>query len=116
MELGDYQFSSYTIGDLLMNPGVNTMFFYLPPDVDGWTLETVGKFCLNEAYFPLGSEDYLPPEVLEEGWVETMEGSIIEDIVIVAKRELINPTPEQLLEAFKYYYKYDAFMMYSEDF
>ena len=116
MELGDYQYPIVTIRELLLNPGRNLEFLCLPPDVESWTLDTIGKFCLNPWYFPRGSEEFLPPEVLREGWVETMEGSIIESIVIFAKRELINPTPEQLLEAFKYYYVYDAYMMYSEDF
>ena len=116
MELGDYQYPSVTIREVLLNPARNSEYLCLPPDVEGWTLDTIGKFCLDESYFPRGSEEFLPPEVLEEGWVETLEGADIEGIVIVAKRELINPTLEQLLEAFKYYYVYDAFMMYSEDF
>ena len=116
MELGNYQYPSVTIREVLLNPGWNPGYLCLPPDIESWTLDTIGKLSLDSLYLPPDSKDSLPPEVLEEGWVETLDGADIRGIVIVAKRELINPTPEQLLEAFKYYYVYDAFMMYSEDF
>lgn len=85
-------------------------WFYLPPDQSKWSLDTEGIFSLSSFDFPPDSDDFLPEQVKNNGWIDTLEGAAIEDVIDNAKYQLENPTVDQLLNAFIFYYENDAFM------
>ena len=69
---------------------------------------------LDSRDFPADSEEYLPTEVMENGWIETLEGVIIESIAANARDQVLNPTLDQLLKTFIYYYKYDSYIQFCD--
>lgn len=85
-------------------------WFYLPPDIVDWNLNTQGIFSLDSSDFPPDSDDFLPKQVKENGWIETLEGAAIEDLVENAKEQLGNASLNDLFRAFVFYYKNDAFL------
>lgn len=99
-----------SIGDVLLSPEANIEWFCLPPDPDGWTLETKGIFTLDAKDFSPDSDDYLPKQVKEDGWIEVLDGGTIEQIVDNAKDQLGKPSLDELLRAFVFYYENDAFI------
>ncbi|VXC73667.1 conserved hypothetical protein [Enterobacterales bacterium 8AC] len=101
-----------SIKDVLLSPNKNQNWFCLPPNVDEWTLETQGVFTLNSIDFPPDSEDYLPKQVKEDGWVEVLDGASIEEIVANASLQLVKPTIDDLFNAFVFYFKNDAFIIF----
>ncbi|OTP80928.1 DUF7716 domain-containing protein [Gilliamella apicola] len=102
-----------SIHDLLINiKDMPRFWFYLPPDSKSWTLDTIG-FCgvedIDDNY-----EINLPKQVIEEGWIATLEQADIEDIVIVANNNSDNPTIDELFDSFVFYFENDAFLQYSD--
>lgn len=83
-------------------------WLYLPPGK--WTLNTEGVFSEDSSLYPPGSDEYLPVEVKEEGWIEVLEKQAIEDVVDNVGYQLKAPSLDKLLEAFVYYYENDAFL------
>ncbi|MEE4707705.1 hypothetical protein V2K55_18585 [Pseudomonas alliivorans] len=85
-------------------------WFYLP---DGeWKLDTEGSFSLDSRDFSPDSKDYLPPQVITEGWKETLDTPMIEDVIFNVNEQIASPTIEDYFEAFKYYYENDAFKIF----
>jgi len=83
-------------------------WFYLPST--NWTLDTLGAFSLDSRDFAPDSTDYLPPEVASEGWVETLDTSMIQDVIDYTDQQLPLATVNDYFEAFKYYFENDAFL------
>ena len=108
------KFMSATVREVLQNPTMSREWFFLPPDKNKWTLDTIGKFSLDARDFPPDSNAYLPEEVDKYGWVELLSGDDIQSIVEVAKQELENPTIEELFKSLLFYYEYDAFREYED--
>jgi len=105
--------SLISIRDALSNSGSNpATFFCLPSDSSGWTLDTKGMFALDSIDFGPESDEFLPEQVREGSWVEALEGADIESIVYNVNYQIKNPTSEQLLRAFIYYYENDAFICF----
>ncbi len=99
------------IRDVLLSPEKNPdTWFYLPPNQAEWSLDTEGAFQLDSYDFPPDSDDYLPEQAKENGWIETLDGASIEDVVENAKAQLDKPSLDQLFCAFIYYYENDAFL------
>ncbi|RMR07034.1 DUF7716 domain-containing protein, partial [Pseudomonas syringae group genomosp. 7] len=51
-------------------------------------------------------------QVLGEGWKETLETPIIEDIISNVNEQLSQPSVENYFDAFKLYYESDAFKIF----
>ena len=98
------------IGDVLSSPENNTEWFCLPPDKNNWTLYTKGVFTLDARDFPPYSDEYLPKQVKNDGWIEVLDGGTIEEIVANAKEQLGVPSLDELFKAFIFYYENDAFL------
>lgn len=99
-----------SIGDVLSSPENNTEFFCLPPNKNNWTLSTKGVFTLDARDFPPDSDEYLPEQVKNDGWVEVLDGGTIEEIVANAKQQLGVPSLDELFKAFIFYCENDAFL------
>jgi hypothetical protein len=100
---------TYSIREVL--EGLEKMpdsWFYLPSTA--WTLDTRGAFSLDSRDFPPDSEDYLPPQVRNEGWVETLESAMIQEVIDYANQQLPAATVDDYFRAFKFYYENDAFL------
>nr|WP_197090651.1 hypothetical protein [Yersinia aldovae] len=52
----------------------------------------------------------MPIQVESDGWVETLDGASVEDIIDNVGYQLADPKIEQLFEAFTFYYENDAFI------
>ena len=89
-------------------------FYYLSPEVSRWTLETKGVFSLDSVNFAPDSDEHLPKEVKEDGWVSTLDKNIVEEIIFNAGEYKGERTLEELLQAFIFYYENDAFMEFEE--
>ncbi|MBI6823687.1 DUF7716 domain-containing protein [Pseudomonas syringae] len=99
---------TYSIREVILNISeMPNSWFYLP-DMP-WKLDTKGAFSLDSRDFPPDSTDYLPPQVLGEGWKETLETPIIEDIISNVNEQLPQPSVENYFDALKFYYENDAF-------
>ncbi|WP_223503852.1 hypothetical protein [Pseudomonas sp. BF-R-24] len=103
---------TYSIREVL--EGIHVIpdsWFYLPNAP--WTLDTRGAFSLDSRDFPPGSADYLPPQVASDGWKETLDTPMIEDVISNANQQLMAAaTVEDYFEAFKFYYENDAFKVF----
>jgi len=99
-----------SIREILSSPENNAEWFYLPPDKHSWTLDTMGVFSLDAQNFTPESDDFLPKQVKEEGWIEVLDGGTIEEIVANAKAQLGEPSLYDLFRAFIFYYENDAFI------
>ena len=99
-----------SIGDVLSSPENNTEWFCLPPDKNNWTLYTKGVFTLDARDFPPDSDEYLPKQVKNDGWIEVLDGGTIEEIVANANEQLGVPSLDELFKAFIFYYENDAFL------
>lgn len=75
-----------------------------------WTLETKGSFSLDSRDFPADSNENLPPQVESEGWIETLDAAMIQDVISYAQQKNPDSTIEDYLKAFVFYYKNDAFL------
>lgn len=67
---------------------------------------------MDSSDFPPDSEDFLPKQAKENGWIETLDGVAIEDLVENAKEQLGNASLNDLFRAFVFYYKNDAFLQF----
>lgn len=100
-----------SIREVLSNPDkIPQTWFYLPPDKTTWNLDTLGVFSLDSWDFPPDSNEYLPKQVKNDGWIETLDGASIEDVIDYAKQQLDNASLEDLFKSFMFYYENDAFM------
>jgi hypothetical protein len=103
---------NYSIKEVLLNIAeMPDTWFYLPNVT--WSLDTEGAFSLDSRDFPPDSQDYLPPQVLSEGWIETLEKAMIEDVISNADAQLSNPQVDDYFEAFKFFYQNDAFKLFN---
>ncbi|GKQ49103.1 hypothetical protein PSTH1771_28115 [Pseudomonas syringae pv. theae] len=102
---------TYSIKEVLLDTSkMPDSWFYLPDTP--WTLDTKGAFSLDSRDFPSDSKDYLPPQVLKDGWKEVLETSIIEDVISNVDEQLSEPTIDDYFDAFKFYYENDAFKVF----
>ena len=102
---------NYSIKEILLNiEGMPDGWLYLPNAE--WTLETVGAFSLDSKDFPPGSTEHLPDQVLNDGWVEVLEKSMIEDIIFDVDRQLADPDVNDYFKAFEFFYNNDAFIIF----
>lgn len=102
-----------SIKDVLTQPEKNPeTWFYLPPNSKEWNLDTKGVFSLDSFDFPPDSDDFLPEQVKKNGWIETLDGAGIEDIIDNVNDQLENPSLDHLLQAFIYYFENDAFLVF----
>ncbi|MFK3940342.1 hypothetical protein ACI2KC_01480 [Pseudomonas monteilii] len=100
---------TYRIREVLENPDkVPETWFFLPNS--SWTLDTQGVFSLDSRDFEPGSTDYLPPQVASEGWIETLETSMIQDVIEYTSQQLPDATIDDHFAAFKYFVENDAFL------
>jgi len=83
-------------------------WFYLPNT--SWTLDTKGAFSLDSRDFAPGSTNFLPPQVASEGWIETLDAPMIQDVIDYTDQQLPSATVQDYFEAFKYYFDNDAFL------
>jgi hypothetical protein len=79
---------------------------FLPADVE-WTLDTP---CFYLEIDRFEDREIPPPFALQHGLSRVISMDQIQDIVSNARQQIINPTPEQLLSAFLFYYDRDAFI------
>ncbi|GEM_PF-584979 len=102
-----------SVRDVLSHPEKNPeTWFYLPPNLREWNLNTEGIFSLDSFDFPSDSDDFLPEQVKQNGWIETLDGASIEDVIDNVNNQLENPSLDQLLQAFIYYFENDAFIVF----
>jgi len=102
-----------SVRDVLSHPEKNPeTWFYLPPNLREWNLNTKGIFSLDSFDFPPDSDDFLPEQVKKNGWIETLDGASIEDVIDNVNNQLENPSLDQLLQAFIYYFENDAFLVF----
>lgn len=100
-----------SIAEVLSCPNeIPQTWFYLPPDPTHWRLNTQGIFSLDSSNYPPDSDSFLPKQAQEDGWIETLEGAEIEDVVENAKAQLENASLNDLFKAFVFYYKNNAFL------
>lgn len=100
---------TYSIREVLENPDkVPDSWFFLPNS--SWTLDTKGAFSLDSRDFDPDSTDHLPPQVASEGWIETLETPMIQDLIEYTNQQLPNATIEDHFKAFKYFFENDAFL------
>ncbi|MBG9452537.1 hypothetical protein ABE61_00095 [Lysinibacillus sphaericus] len=105
--------SLISISNVLTHPEKNPeTWFYLPPNSTEWNLKTKGVFSLDSFDFSTDSDDFLPEQVKNNGWIETLDGASIEDVIDNVNNQLENPTLDQLLQAFIYYFENDAFLVF----
>jgi len=100
---------TYSIREVL--EGLNRIpdsWFYLPNT--NWTLDTRGAFSLDSRDFAPDSTDYLPPQVASEGWIETLDTPMIQDVIDYTNQQLPSATTQDYFEAFRYYFENDAFL------
>ncbi|MDY7073075.1 hypothetical protein PshuTeo2_31980 [Pseudomonas hunanensis] len=99
----------YSIREVLENlDKMPDSWFYLPSS--NWALDTKGAFSLDSRDFPPDSTDYLPPQVANEGWIETLDTPMIQDVISNTDQQLPSATVEDYFKAFKYYFENDAFL------
>lgn len=87
-------------------------WFCLPSDKNSWTLDIKGIFTLDAKDFPPDSDDFLPKQVKEDGWVEVLDGGTLEEIIANAKEQLGTLSVDDLFKAFIFYYENDAFITF----
>lgn len=67
---------------------------------------------MDSSDFPPDSNDFLAKQVKKNGWIETLDGAAIEDLVENAKEQLGNLSLTDLFRSFVFYYKNDAFLQF----
>jgi hypothetical protein len=82
-------------------------WLYLPDEP--WTLDTNGIFVQSDKDAAPGSTEHIPQFVKTANWKGILDSDSIEDIIENATIQLINPTLEELLQAFIFYVHNDAF-------
>ena len=108
-----HEWKLVVLGDVLLNfdQYPEDGWLFLPPDSNKWTLQTKGVFSLDSREFEEDSDEYLPPQAKEEGWIESLDTDLISQIMDnFTETHDREPTPEERLAAFKYYYINDAFI------
>ncbi|MDM5234110.1 DUF7716 domain-containing protein [Lysinibacillus pakistanensis] len=104
-----------SISDVLSHPKRNPeTWFYLPPNLKEWNLNTRGIFSLDSFDFPPNSDDFLPEQAKKNGWIETLDGAGIEDVIDNVNNQFENPSLDQLFQAFLYYFENDAFLVFKK--
>ncbi|WP_407404112.1 hypothetical protein [Chryseobacterium sp.] len=81
--------------------------FYLTNSSKDWNLETIGIFVDDE----FGEEEEKTEQLLANGWVETLDSVMIEDVIYHAKEQKEKVTTEELLEAFIYFIDNDSYLI-----
>jgi len=93
---------TYSIREVLENiDQMPDSWFYMPDTA--WNLETKGAFSLDSRDFPPDSTEYLPPQVASQGWRETLDTPMIEDVIANTDQQLPSATVEDYFEAFRFY-------------
>jgi hypothetical protein len=99
-----------SLREILGNPhNIPDTWLYLPSN-KAWDLDTLGVFSEDSKDYPSDSDEYIPKEAKEDNWIEVLDKQTIEDVIDYTRNQVPNPTLEQLLKAFMYYYKNDAFL------
>lgn len=80
-------------------------WYYLPSPKDSWGLETIGIFVDDE----YGEHEDEIQKLIGEGWIETLESPMIEDIIYNANSQKDNLNEKDLFEALIYFINNDAF-------
>lgn len=102
-----------SIRKLLLNPQTNPEgWLFLPPESEKWSLDTQGVFSSDSSDYEPGSDNHLPEQIKQEGWIESLDNATIEDIVCNAQEQLGTPGENSLFQAFKFYFDNDAFIQF----
>ncbi len=80
---------------------------FLPPGGD-WTLYTHCAILEVDRY---DDSESPPPFARQNGLARALSVPQIQDIVINARQQVAEPSPEQLLAALLFYYRRDAFII-----
>ncbi|MGF6191763.1 DUF7716 domain-containing protein [Serratia sp. 2723] len=100
-----------TIRDVLLHPKKNPEgWFYLPSEKQAWSLDTLGIFSLDSYDYPADSDEYIPKQAKEDGWIEILDNGAIEEVVDNAHEQLGKVSDDELFKAFVFYYENDAFI------
>jgi len=81
------------------------------PRSENWTLDTTGIIIDMDA-LPESeiTDQHVPVVAKQQGLVETLDTGTLEEIHLCAARLDNPPTDDTLLQAFLYYYRFDAFL------
>lgn len=98
-----------TLREVFYSPPADALgdWLYLPGDPSSWTLDTEGYFPSID---PDSGEADLPAEYSSRGYREILDLPTIEDIVQGADRLAGRSDDTVRLEAFIYYFRFDAFL------
>jgi hypothetical protein len=97
----------FSLNFILENPGHFDGWLYLPSEP--WSMTTKGFFYSIDINLSPDEEQKIRGGYENEGWKSTLSGDDVEDLVHNCQEQIENPTVEQLLEAFIFFYKNDAF-------
>lgn len=101
-----------TLREALLSVGdsVSEAALFLPPD-EVWGLGTRCAIFEVDTYADLEAE---PPLARQQGLRRAVGADQIRDIIENTRQQIPNPSPEQLLAAFLFYYDRDAFINFDK--
>ena len=97
------------VRQVLQSPEEYSGWLYLPDPP--WNLDTQGVFALDDKDAD-PADDPRPDVAKVNDWQEVLDSASIEDVVDNAKAQVVDPTPQQLFDAFVYYFENDAFIAF----
>ncbi len=100
--------------EALTNVLKNQGWLYLPKDKAHWSLSTNGFFYIEDLSLSPDELDELEEGFVNDGWVVTLSKDDIEEVIANLKQQTPNPSPQQIFEAFIYFYEKDAFLTLSQ--
>ena len=93
----------------ILSPQTNLGVLYLPKQP--WTLSTKGMFFDPDIDLD-PNLDQTPEEIRSNGWEETLDTDLIDQIIFNAKAQKTEVTIDELFQAFVYYFNEDAFLRF----
>jgi len=101
-----------TIREVLAGDDEFKGWLYLPSQP--WTLDTEGFFYKVDRNLSPEDERQVRADFEAQGWKSTLSAEDIEDVVDNCEEQIDEPTPEQLLQSFLFYFENDAFKGWSD--
>lgn len=80
-------------------------WLYLPNPKEDWSLDTIGIFVDDE----YGEQEEELNNLIEDGWIETVDKEMIEDVIYNANSQNENINEKKLYDALIYFIENDAF-------